>query len=572
MEPAMNLIVRMALCAALACSLPVLAQPAGGRAASTQEGPIMMQLPHRLQPLFNHTKPVCFTRFIIDVPASATVVYGRMTVDTEVSRYAGQAGELDQKIDKLIGQISRGEGAFSPMDAHTPERVGKRLPGKMPGLTHVMGWYGQEEYSLHSFLVMNDDIFLMEGLGIFEKNLQRKFNMHEEVARQLRARNDDEIPADDGICIDGATADRRPVYENIQIGIRLAEFPDVHFSIETMKNREYVKPDQEFLDRLTSAEKTAHEEGRGKFYDRIKFFSRAPRTVLEWRGHQVLARVPALPGGHERHEFIFYSGGEVNDPFHPEIDIELDTGVKENKKGSTPPSLTDAEVQALWDKLLGSIRVRQVAPPAAVKPAVTLGMTVDTTQSCPQAGWWECLDADRYGGVAEVVGGRMRYFHAGVAMPQAALQPSSKWQRMLEGKPAFRLQQPSQWRLADRRRTARSLQPAVAHVGNDSGNGTVSDSGERETALAPGAKCACGSPCPASGWWGNADVKAAEPARWFGQGEIMPDIRYRLDLNWWQRLVGAPQIVARKTAWQFLRAEVRNRTPTPVDVAPTGEF
>lgn len=276
--------------------------------------------------------------------------------------------------------------------------------------------------------------------------------------------------------------------------------------------------------------------------------------------------MPAIRGGHERHEFKFYSSGEVNDPFHPEIDIELETGVKDNRKAGQPPSLTDAEALALWDKLLGSIRVRQVAAPAAVKPPAVLGMKA-AAGPCPQAGWWQCLDAEHYDGAAEVKGGHLRYFHDGVSMPQAVLQSRSGWKKLFGEGETFQSAQPSQWQLVDRRWTNRPLQAnseARATAAGNEGAGAV------ESTPAPGAKCACGTPSPASGWWGCKDVDAVEPARWFAQGETTPDIRYRVKLHWWQRLAGQPAVVARKTAWQLLRAAERHPPIALADAALTG--
>jgi len=517
----------------------------------------MMQLPPRLQPLYNRTKTVCFTRFVIEVPASAKVVYGRMTVDTEVTRYAGMAAELESKIDEFMKENRRRVSTTARPDEAPDEWGGKRLPGKTPGLVHLLSESGgNDQYYLHSFFVLGDDVFLMEALGFFEDSLQRNISDHELLARHLRAKKEQEPVTEEGICIDGAIANLSPSFENIQIGIRLAEFPDVHFSIESKKNPEYVKPQQDFLDRFASAERTARKEGQGKWYDRIKFFSREPRTVWEWRGHQVLARVPAIRGGHDRHEFTFYSNGELNDPIHPEIDIELETGVKDNSKAGQAPSLTDAEALALWDKLLGSIRVRQVVPPAAVKPVATLGMKAEAGP-CPQAGWWKCLDAEHYDGRAELRGGKLRYFHDGASMPQAILQSRGGWSRLFGEVQTFQLAQSSQWQLVDRRWTARRLQPPSEHISH--AGSAVPDAFQATVPL--GAKCACGAPSPASGWWGCKDTDAVEPARWFAQGETTPDIRYRTHLHWWQRLAGQPSVVARKTAWQFLRADARNLSP-----------
>ena len=67
--------------------------------------PNMTKLTPRLQAMFEKTKTVCFGRFLVDVPASATVAWGDVSVPLGVSVYpdgVDEVKELEQKfIDKL---------------------------------------------------------------------------------------------------------------------------------------------------------------------------------------------------------------------------------------------------------------------------------------------------------------------------------------------------------------------------------------------------------------------------------------------------------------------------------------
>lgn len=290
--------------------------------------------------------------------------------------------------------------------------------------------------------------------------LKQSIADHIYVARLLRPRPDNEIPPGNGVCLDGGFIDHNDEFENTSIGFRLEDFPDVHLSLQLRKNREFVYADPDLESRIKSQEQTAREEGLGKWWDSIRMLRRGPRTLLEWQGQEAASWKPARPGFHEAsHEFLFWSPGQANDPYHPLIEAQFHTGVKGNKRAAVAPSLSDEEAIALWDKLLGSIRVRPMAAPVAEKVDTMPGTVAQAGQPCPQTGWWECLDAAHYGENVRMQGGAIQYIHEGAAMPQARLLKQNWWQSLIGTGSAFESAFPSQWQLSNRRWRARLSYP-----------------------------------------------------------------------------------------------------------------
>ncbi len=122
----------------------------------------------------------------------------------------------------------------------------------------------------------------------------------------------------------------------------------------------------------------------------------------------------------------------------PVLDIQLNTGVKDDRTANVKPSLTDEEAVALWDKLTASIRVRPTGGgarhSAAAPPKTPLGEFVGTGSACPQTGWWQCSDH------GDIAGGRRRHFVAEEPMPHAILLGKpSVWQTLTGQRPTYQI-------------------------------------------------------------------------------------------------------------------------------------
>lgn len=333
--------------------------------ANMPRTPNMTDLSSRLQATYAQTRTVCFGRFVITVPARTKVIWGRMTVGAEIYFGENKSGEIDQFVER---QRIRIEEELDHRDKRVtaPDAVfGKVMDGAGVGHKMLLG-LNSNSYELFSFIPLSTGLFIFESKGFMAVEPKQRIAEHNRVARLLRPRTEDEIPTGKGVCLEGGFVDHDDEFENTWIGFRLEDFPDVHLSLNIMKNREFVLPSTDFQRDLNYAEKFAREEGLGAWWDSIQTLRRGQRTLLEWPGEEVAAWKPARAGFHEaNHEFIFWSPGRANDPYHPQLRAELHTGVKGNKRAATPPSVTNEEAIALWDTLLGSIRVRPAAPEKA---------------------------------------------------------------------------------------------------------------------------------------------------------------------------------------------------------------
>jgi len=525
----------------------------------------MTALSHRLQPLFGETKTVCFGQFVLEVPTTAIIVYGPTEVDTNIDRYPNEAEEIQEFIAEQLKKIEENKDYLDDEFIGKDSMYGKVIKGARPGQKQVIG-ESQGAYQIHSYVPIGQDLYIFKKSSIDPNGsrLQQKIAQLNAIASRLRARADDEVPAEPGSCIDGGFVVGPAEFENITLGVRLAEFPDVHFSIRVSKNLQYLCESCQLEPRLKRAEKEAKLEGDGPFYARIKFFRRAPRKLGAWDGFEALARKPAREGASESHEFLYYSNGALNNPLQPVLDVQLDTGVQDNKSASAPPSLSDEEAVALWDKLLGSIRPRPAAPKASEPATPKLGARAQAGQPCPLGGWWECDDADDISGVA-LAGGRRQYFATRARMPQAVLlAPQSAWQKLTGEQPTFQRGVPSTWTLVDRRRHPRADGAAAANGAAHAPPPPAKDAHAAPPDTPVGERRASGAPCPASGWWMCREAGAPGGARWFGCGQILPTVAFRAERTWLDKLKGEPATLRRAGAWEFVRADERPPTP-PAD-------
>jgi hypothetical protein len=401
----------------------------------------MTALSPRLQPLFEKTKTVCFGHFVVEVPATATAVRGGEDVDSPITYFPGESEKLEQHVAAQLVEVEKDRDYLRKGSefVEADSLFGKVIDGILPGQKLVFGSKDHVFYSIDSFVPVGKDLFVQHSAAALSKDDEIK--SLNSVASHLRLRSEDEVPTEAGTCIDGGFVSWQPEFARASMGVRLKEFPDVHFSIQVIKNLQYIIESSALEPRLKRAEAIG-----GTWYSRVKFFRRGPRQLGDWKGFEALARKPAQEDKTESHEFAFVSLGAPNDPLQPQFDIKLDTGVKDDETASVKPSLTDEEAVALWDKLIGSIRVRPtgdaVKHSTATPPRTPLGAYIDSGSECPQSGLWRCSD------IGEVAGGRRRHFVAGDTMPPAILLGKpDMWQRMKNQRPRHEI--PTVWELLE---------------------------------------------------------------------------------------------------------------------------
>jgi hypothetical protein len=391
----------------------------------------MSELPPRLQAIFEKTRTICFGRFLIKIPATATVAYGSSDIEGPIDFYEGKANELAEHLTKRLGEVEEEREFFFRDAIKDFPLFGKVIDGAIPGQKIVFGSKDRVGYAIESYIPVGKDLFVHSLDSVLPE--YDEVPMFNRVASHLRARAEDEIPAEPGVCIEGGFIPLAEEHEWVRIGIRLKEFPDVHLSISAHKNLEYLPEESNPKLLRDRAKKFAEAAGLGAVFARTKTLRQQARQLNTWAGEEMALRTPAYKDNKSVHEFRFHSLGAVHDPLRPELDIRLDTGVTDNIKAGMDPSLSDEEALRLWDKLITTIRVRQpsdATPTKTATPRAPLASLARTGETCPQTGWWECPENENS------EGNKRRLLKAGEPMPHALLiDKSGLWQKLTGNRP-----------------------------------------------------------------------------------------------------------------------------------------
>lgn len=324
----------------------------------------------RMSTLFNETRTICVGRFLLDIPASATVVFGRADTPYQTSRYEGEGDNADQIIQELLKDLGNERYRVRGKLREPESMLGKVADGPVPGqkILFDLSKASGEEYHIKSFTKVGSDLFL-QSAHAFPHRVSERLPKLNSSAGRLVPRDNNSIPTESGFCIDGALVRDAEHYEveRVQLGVRLSEFPDVHFSIQMVRKSERIESDA-LEPRLKEAEREANQMGSGAWYARIKTLRRGERTLKPWSGYEVLAHLPPQEHEGESHHFNFVALGEPKNANIPTIDMDLNTGVKNNRPGAVWPSITDDEAVYIWDRLTNSLRLRPVHTPAQQPP------------------------------------------------------------------------------------------------------------------------------------------------------------------------------------------------------------
>lgn len=418
----------------------------------------MNALPSRLASIFETKKTMCFGRFLIDIPVTATLVFGPAEAEMPIDYFPGDEEKLGRRLAEHMAKVEESRDFLTQDDIARLPLFGKIVDGVMPGQKIAHGSTDQVGYSVYSFVPKGEDLFVQYLHSVLPDDYS--LDHFNEIAEHLRIRAADEIPVEPGSCIDGGFVPLPLEYERVTIGIRFKEFPDVHLSVDVHKNRDRLEESARLELLLEAGESLAKQAGHGSAYARIKTFRRGPRQLGPWKGYEMVARKPAYNNDTDAHEFRFHSLGAVNDPVQPQLDLRFDSGVKNNHKARARPSLSDEEAIALWDKLIGSIRVRPTTNAKPVKAApvkVPLGKLTATGELCTQSGWWRCKESIR------VEGGARRHFVHGELFPHVMLMGESNlWQKLKGTGPTFKMS--TVWELVEHDEPFPLVQPlAVDH-------------------------------------------------------------------------------------------------------------
>ena len=397
------------------------------RGAQSMSRNPMPTLSSRLKPMFEKTRTVCFGRFVIQVPATATVVYGPSEVDTPIEYFEGHGARIEEYIAMRLSEVEEERQFLLKSDLPKLPLFGKVIDGARPGQKIVFGSKDRVGYAVHSFVRTENDLFVQHVDSIQpDENIVGTFN---QVASHLHSRSDEQIPAEPGVCIQGGFVPLEPEYERVTIGIRFHEISDVHISIDAHKNQQYL-PEESGPGALRAKAKVAAEgAGLGATFARTKILREGARQIATWNGEEVALRTPAYKADKSVHEFRFHSAGSARNSLRPELDIRLDSGITGNKKASVDPSLTDEEALALWDRVVMTIRVRRPSDATPVfkgTERIPLASLVRSGDACPQTGWWECSEG------TNIDGGTRSLLNSGDVVPRVlTAEGLTVWQKFV---------------------------------------------------------------------------------------------------------------------------------------------
>jgi hypothetical protein len=469
----------------MVCLAAIFMLGACGRDSKEGMKPNMTVLTPRLESMFEKTKTICFGRFLIDVPASTTVVWGGTDVPLGVNVYPDGVNKVKKLEQTFIDELKSKKAIYHnhvPLLISVDEMV--QPEGRI--ITGYEDFESINDLKINGYFRMNNDgVFIYTRPLRDEKDETIKDIM--DIARRLRQRDESEVPTGPGNCIEHAflpdklEAGKEVYAELIRIGFRFKEFPDTHFSVSLSPSNPNFSASNSLEWQLDRLEKNLKAEDPGHPQLKTRYLRKGARQIHDWlNGFEALSYTPEQPEAHSIHDFAMDFRGVPSDPLKPYADIRMQTGVADNAAGATKASLTDEEAIAVWDKITSTIRVRPTSA-AAVKTAgadpqsrLPLGELAATGRLCPQTGLWEPSEPD-------ATHAQRRHIKAGEPMPHviSAGEPSL-WQKLKGERPSYRTA--TVWKLvgyedAPARADTTTQTPSIAQASTDNAaaNGSAGD-------------------------------------------------------------------------------------------------
>ncbi|MBI5753257.1 MAG: hypothetical protein HZA59_14115 [Hydrogenophilales bacterium] len=333
---------------------------------------------------------VCVGRFLIEVPHATKVIdekYEIMGARLEFTRMG-----LEKHKEFLLER----EKALRA-DKNDPLKKMAHVP-KAQGAVFV---YGDDDapviYKIEGYAWSKD---LLGGIQLKINGLTNLINMDQriqtvstELAR-FRHRRDNDIPAEDGFCVNGGFFAGRPSMESefALIYYRLTQHPDVLVKIIISVNGTNLEPT--LLQRNSEPLPPALKSQAHLF----KMLRRGKHPVGPLAGEEVLELFNNKGLG--RHEFYWQVQGKPTSLYEPAISFELITG-RDTAGQEVKPSLTNQQAIELFDRIVNSIRLRPTTPgktsdagdpnsPSPTPKRLPLGTKVSSLRSCPETGVYEC--------------------------------------------------------------------------------------------------------------------------------------------------------------------------------------
>lgn len=312
-----------------------------------------------LPALFAKTKPVCFGRFVINVPEETQVVWGRAAFAGNIEVFEGGSNTILQLANKKRLELHAVKHDELPGTLFIDEIVEPNRRITLFFWDDPVSVFSSQAWTYlkvgpHGYIFKNG--VSNTASSDPSRSMEAVRQKTDYISKNIRARTPDEVPTEPGVCLDhGFIADASGKYQEIfQIGFRFPSLPGVSFSVSSNKDAQRDPPLTERAKKLSQLVKgTEYEAGLSQ----LKVLHEGKRQVGRWQAEELLhAYDDKAEGRHQ--EFIIESQGVRYDKDQPLWNAQLQTGVVGNRAGGQASSLSDKEAMALWNTLLNSLRLR----------------------------------------------------------------------------------------------------------------------------------------------------------------------------------------------------------------------
>jgi hypothetical protein len=359
----------------------------------------------KLAQLTSRMKTICVGRFLIDLPAEATVRLGRGFISGyDVSSTDSESdGEFATRLSQLETSVLsvKGDGGMSASvspiasgEAHGKVFEHNRRPaetmrdGRRVTIEDV-DIEGMLRLSEVSLTASAEAMAPGSGAGLAR------------VLGQFRAMHTGEIPREPGFCLGHAIVRDPfddPENESVVMFAGLPGHPDVNIVLSSMAGAD---PAPRLLERHAKSVR------RSPFFLRLVFsqLREAARTIHGLDGDELVMKVREM-NFTTGYSFQWEMPGRQDDVNAPLLMLELDAGTNPVSGGKpVRSSLSEGAMIGLWDKIAGSIRLRQTAPQVASTGEQRCSASFRTQQAGHKAAHTDlrprCGAAQRVGQAAE---------------------------------------------------------------------------------------------------------------------------------------------------------------------------
>lgn len=305
----------------------------------------------REQRMTTGAKTHCLGRYLIDLPSDAQVRDSYTFARADVKTHQGISEEqFEQRVSARETELKN-----MPHNDEASLFVGRREMAASQ--ISLASWYSPASllmyrYELFSYFPQERVLYTFEGKGnANERALSSAYDYQKTLAESVRFRAANEVPAEHGFCIDSGLIQRsRFNREEVTANIRLRDYPSV-----TLTFMSYVtgNPDRELL-RRTLTIPPGYEEVAA----RMQTLRRGNRNLGQVKGQELLVRGDGE--GKKAYEFLWESQGQADSLEYPFLSLQLSTTGESDAEGEVidAPFGSNEEAIALWDTILGSLRLR----------------------------------------------------------------------------------------------------------------------------------------------------------------------------------------------------------------------